>query len=83
MVYWETTSEQGVCMCVCVVGGGGGVSGRHTPLLIEKLSCKLLSSHMHETRCTNQLIPLLTGQHTISRNNTNFRDAEPAVCPTH
>ena len=27
----------------------------HTPLLIEELSCKLLSSHMHETCCTNQL----------------------------
>ena len=58
-----------------------GLGGRHTLLLIEELSCKLLSSHMHETCCTNQLIPLLTGQHMICRNNTNFRDTEPAVWP--
>ena len=39
------------------------------PLLIKELSCKLLSSHMHETCCTNQLIPLLMGQLMTCRNN--------------
>ena len=38
------------------------------PLLIEELSCKLLSSHMHETCCTNQLIPLMR-QLMTCRNN--------------
>ena len=63
---WDGSSEQGVCV---------GIGRGHTPLLIEELSCKLLSSHMHETCCTNQLILLLMGQHT------NFTDAEPAVAP--
>ena len=57
-----------------------GVGGGHTPLLIEELSCKLLSSHMHETRCTNQLIPLLTGQHTICRNNTQTLEMQHQLC---
>ena len=51
------------------------------PLLIEELSCKLLSSHMHETCCTNQLIPLLTGQHTICRNNTQTLEMQNQLWP--
>ena len=84
----ECGYQVGKVMCltgmVLVSKGCVGVGGGHTPILIEELSCKLLSSHMHETCCTNQLIPLLTGQHTICRNNTQTLEMQNQLCgPTH
>ena len=63
---------------VCV---WGLVEDTYIPLLIEELSCKLLSSHMHETLHQSTHSSPHGTMHDLQKQHTNLRDAEPAVWP--